>query len=98
MLPRLGHWPESTRNLERAVELDPNNVSILNQISTSYVALREYDKDAATLDRILVLKPNDLNTRMLRAQVNVFWKADPQPLHEVIEAAAGQPSKKRSPV
>ncbi len=84
---RQGRWQESTRNLERALELDPNNVSILNQSSTSYQALREYDKNAATLDRILVLKPNDLNTRMLRAQVNVFWKADPRPLHQVIEAA-----------
>ena len=84
---RQGRWPESIRNLERALELDPNNVYILNQTATSYQALREYDKQAATLDRILVLKPNDLDMRMLRAQVDVFWKADPRPLHQVIEVA-----------
>jgi TolB-like protein/Tfp pilus assembly protein PilF len=84
---RQGQWPESTRNFERALELDPNNVYILNQTATSYQSLREYDKQAATLDRILVLKPNDLDTRLLRAQVNVFWKADPRPMHQVIEAA-----------
>jgi TolB-like protein/class 3 adenylate cyclase/Flp pilus assembly protein TadD len=84
---RQGRWQEATRNLERALELDPNNVYILNQTATSYLALREYDKQAATLDRILVLKPNDLDTRLLRAQVEVFWKADPRPMHQVMEAA-----------
>jgi TolB-like protein/class 3 adenylate cyclase/Tfp pilus assembly protein PilF len=84
---RQGRWEEATRNLERALELDPNNVYILNQTATSYLSLREYDKQAAALDRILVLKPNDLDTRLLRAGVDVFWKADPRPLHQAIEAA-----------
>src|SRR6185295_18286636 len=52
---RQGRWQESTRNLERALELDPNNVYILHQTATSYRALREYDKQATILDRILVL-------------------------------------------
>jgi len=84
---RQGRWQESTRNLERALELDPNNVYILNQTATSYQALREYDKQAATLDRILVLKPNDLDARLQRAGMDVFSKADPRPLHQVIETA-----------
>jgi serine/threonine-protein kinase len=84
---RQGRWQESKRNLERALELDPNNVYILQQITFTYLNLREYDKDATALDRALWLKPGDLDTRLARAQLEVFWKADTRPLRRVIEAA-----------
>ena len=83
---RQGRWRESARNLERALELDPNNVFILQQISSSYESLRDYAKDAAVLDRVLALKPNDLDARINRAQLEVLWKADTRPMHEVIES------------
>ena len=31
---RQGHWEESTRNLERAVELDPRDIETLQQIAS----------------------------------------------------------------
>ncbi len=83
---RQGRWQESTRNLERALELDPNNIFVLQQISQSYDMLREYAREAAALERVLAIRPNDLDTRVNRAQVEVFWKADTQPLHELIES------------
>ncbi len=87
---RQGRWPESARNLERALELDPNNVSILWQIALSYESLRDYAKDAAVLDRILALKPNDLDARLARGQLEIAWKADTRPLHEMIESSIQQ--------
>ena len=87
---RQGRWPESARKLERALEVDPNNVSILWQIALSYESLRDYAKDAAVLDRILALKPNDLDARLARGQLEVAWKADTRPLHEVIESSMQQ--------
>ena len=87
---RQGRWQESTRNLERALELDPNNVYVLHQISSSYLNLREYEKNVAVLDRVLALRPNDLDTLITRAQSDIFWKADPRPLHEIIETAVRQ--------
>ena len=83
---RQGRWQESARNLERALKLDPNNTFILQQISSSYDLLREYAREAAALDRILAIRPNDLDTRVSRAQLEVFWKADTRPLHELIES------------
>src|SRR6266487_4255694 len=83
---RQGRWQESTRHLERALELDPNNIFVLQQISQSYDMLREYAREAAALERVLAIRPNDLDTRVNRAQVEVFWKADTQPLHELIES------------
>ena len=52
---RQGRWDESTRNLERAVELDPRNVFFLQQIALSYHNLRRYADMAAALDRALML-------------------------------------------
>src|SRR6266702_7074281 len=83
---RQGRWPESARNRERALEVDPNNVSILWQIALSYESLRDYAKDAAVLDRILALKPNDLDARLARGQLEVAWKADTRPMHELVES------------
>jgi TolB-like protein/Tfp pilus assembly protein PilF len=87
---RQGRWPESARNLERALELDPNNVFVLQQISSSYDALRDYGKDAVVLDRVLKLKPNDLDARIGRAMLEVSWKADARPLHKLIESVIQQ--------
>jgi TolB-like protein/class 3 adenylate cyclase/Tfp pilus assembly protein PilF len=87
---RQGRWPESARNLERALELDPNNVYILQQTSSSYEALHDYIKDAVVLDRVLKLKPNDLDARISRAMLEVFWKADTRPLHELMESLIQQ--------
>jgi TolB-like protein/Tfp pilus assembly protein PilF len=87
---RQGRWPESARNLERALEVDPNNVSILWQIALSYESLRDYAKDGAVLDRILALRPNDLDARLARGQLEVAWKADTRPLHEMIESSIQQ--------
>ena len=84
---RQGRWQESTRNLEHALQLDPNNVWLLDQIATSYQQMRDYPKAAAMLERILSLRPDDLDIRLSRAGMDLFWKADPRPLHEVIAAA-----------
>jgi tetratricopeptide (TPR) repeat protein len=56
----------------------------------SYESLRNYAKDAAVLDRILALKPNDLDARLARGQLEVAWKADVRLLHQVIESSIQQ--------
>jgi len=82
---RHGRWADSVSNLERALELDPNNVHMLQQNATSYGNLREYAKAAATLDRIISIKPDDFDARLGRAQFEVTWKADTKPMHAIIE-------------
>src|SRR4029077_14143213 len=82
---RQGHWEESTRNLERALELDPRNVSTLDNISDSYGGLRRYAEQKSKLDRILAIEPNDVRAKVVRAFVEVNWKADTRPLHQFID-------------
>ena len=83
---RQGRWAESTRDLEHALELDPSNESILQQLATTYEARRAYPAEAGVLERILALRPDDFDTRINRAQMEVFWRADTKPLHALIEA------------
>jgi TolB-like protein/Tfp pilus assembly protein PilF/predicted Ser/Thr protein kinase len=80
-----GNQEEALRNLERAIELDPRNFLVLQQISLSYYNLRRYADEEAVLDRMLVIQPNDAVTKATRASVEMDWKADTHPLHELID-------------
>ena len=82
---RQGRWEESTRNLERTIELDPRDVRMLYQIADTYAFLRRYAEQKSTYDRILAMEPNDLGARAERAFVEVDWRADTRPLHQLIE-------------
>ncbi len=83
---RQGRWEESTRNLERAIELDPRNFFMLQQIATSYGVLRRYAEDTSVLDRALAIEPNDVNIKVALASIQFHWKADTGPLHRTIDS------------
>jgi len=82
---RQGRWEQSIQEMESALELDPRNVFILQQISFSYETLRRYPEMAATLDRVLIIAPKDINTRVQRASVALEWQADTRPLHSAFQ-------------
>jgi tetratricopeptide (TPR) repeat protein len=83
---RQGRWEEAVRDLERATELDPRNVLTLQQLALTYEQLRRYAEEKSTLERILVFQPNDPATKSMHAFVELDSKADPRPLHEVIDS------------
>jgi TolB-like protein/Flp pilus assembly protein TadD len=82
---RQGRWEESTHSLERASELDPRNVNTLYQTGLSYGGLRRYAEQKSKFDRILTIEPNNLAAQADRAFVEVNWKADTGPLHQLID-------------
>jgi TolB-like protein/class 3 adenylate cyclase/Flp pilus assembly protein TadD len=93
ILRRRGQQEEGLRNLQRAVELDPRNYDILQQLAVSYQYLRRYPEEAAALDRALTIVPNDVAIRTGRASVDLNWKAETRPLHETINSIlAGGPA------
>src|SRR5438874_4161136 len=83
---REGRWDQATHNMERAVELDPQNFFTLQQIALTYTVLRRYADVAATLDRAVALAPKDVSVRVQRASVDIEWRADTKPLDSVIQA------------
>jgi TolB-like protein/Flp pilus assembly protein TadD len=94
---RQGRWEESTQNIERALDLDPRNFNLLRQIAILYDDLRRYADQQAILDRALALRPNDLEVKVDRANVEIDWKGDTRPLHRLIdEIHAKDPSALQS--
>jgi TolB-like protein/class 3 adenylate cyclase/Flp pilus assembly protein TadD len=83
---RQGRHEKGLRNLEKALELDPRNLYVLQQISFTYKFLRRCPEEAATLDRALSILPKDVDTRVARAFVELEWRADTRPLHTTIES------------
>src|SRR4029453_6845941 len=82
---RQGRWEEAIRNLERAIELDPRDLDRIYQTGVSYGGARRYAEQKSKLDRMLTIAPNDVAIKAEHASVEVFWKADTRPLHQLID-------------
>jgi adenylate cyclase len=93
ILRRQGKQEEGLRDLKRAVELDPRNSFTLAQLAISYQFLLRWPDTVTVLDRALAITPDDIETRMQRALIDLYWKADPRPLHQAVERVrAEQPA------
>ena len=83
---RQGDWEQCKRNLERAVELDPRSVSLLQGAAGIYQELRRFSEAAAAWDRALAITPGAATLRVWRAQVDLESRADTRPMQEVIQS------------
>ncbi len=83
---RQGHWEEAVRNMEKALELDPENYVVLGQIAATYPYLRRFAEEAAAADRVLSLNPRDAGVRVTRAFVELEWHGNLQPYREAVRA------------
>jgi len=82
---RRGKQEEGLQYLLRSLELDPRNFLTLQQTALSYQILRRYAEMARVLDRGLAIKPDDVETRAARAVVELDWKADTRPVHQLMQ-------------
>ncbi len=83
---RQGDWPNSTQHLERALELDPQNLVFLKQLAQSYSALHRYPDVRRLLDRALAIAPDDPALQVQRAMVEFDARGDTQPMRSAIDA------------
>jgi serine/threonine-protein kinase len=90
---RQGRWDQSTKNLERAIELDPLSApAVLLQIGLTYDSLRRYADAERVFDRAIALAPKDSTMRAFRGLTELSWHADPRPLISTIEAIVAEDS------
>jgi TolB-like protein len=82
---RRGQWAECARNLERAIEIDPRNIYVLQQASQTYWLLRQFPDMERLLNRALLVAPGDANTRVALALIDLESLADTQAVHQVIQ-------------
>jgi TolB-like protein/Flp pilus assembly protein TadD/tRNA A-37 threonylcarbamoyl transferase component Bud32 len=82
---RQGHWENCASDLERAVQLDPRNVWLLQDAAETYHHARQFPEAAVAWDRVLAVAPGDASTRVWRALVDLDSEADAQPAQEAIQ-------------
>src|SRR6266403_1105868 len=73
---RQGKWAESIANLEKAAALDPKNVSILVNLASSYMAVRNFEAAEKTLDRATAIAPESFATVGFKAYLAIASKGD----------------------
>jgi serine/threonine protein kinase/tetratricopeptide (TPR) repeat protein len=85
---RQGRWSDAVRDMERASELDPRNFFLAVNVAGFYFGSRPlpYEKTRKALDRVLVLKPNDVDARIdAGGGLEMHWRADTRHWHATIE-------------
>src|SRR4030095_1214977 len=87
---RQGRWEKSLEEMTQALELNPRDFSVLQQIALTYEALGRYKEMAATLDRVLAIAPNDVPSRVRRAVVDLEGSADPKAFQTALEAVVAE--------
>jgi serine/threonine protein kinase/Tfp pilus assembly protein PilF len=76
---RRGHWNEATENLEHAVELDPRNPFVLQQLALTYAPQHRYANEIRVWNRLLAIIPDDPATQMAKAKALLHWRGDIEP-------------------
>jgi serine/threonine protein kinase len=82
---RQGRWDESNENFDHALQLDPRNFSILQNLALTYHYLRRYKEQAEVCDRALRIFPKDIGARLARAELELDWHANTAPLRSEID-------------
>lgn len=87
---RQGDWESATRNIERAVELDPRNLLYVQQMALCYQPQRRYADEVRMWERALSIEPGDAVSRMSRAQVPANERGDMNPYRQVRAALVAE--------
>jgi TolB-like protein len=87
---RQGRWEESTGSLQRATVLDPRNANLAGEVPINYLLMRRYQDVRRVMDDQLAWKPEDFGSRLFRAYLDLYEKADLGSLQNLLwdEAAA----------
>src|SRR3989440_2095043 len=73
---RLGKWPESTANLEKAASLNPKDSWVFQNLAFNYQMLRNFDAANRTIDRGLKVNPGGLGLWEIKSKLAIAEKGD----------------------
>jgi TolB-like protein/Tfp pilus assembly protein PilF len=71
---RQGKWDESNANLEKAVNLSPNEIWPMQNLVLSYQIQRRFDDGNKLIDRALKLAPESFSLWSIKAQLEISEK------------------------
>ena len=84
---RQGKNEEWLANLKRAVELDPRNSFLLDQLAQLLLYMRRYAEAAAAAESASAIEPNNLQMKVVRGIIDLAWKADTRLLRQTLNSA-----------
>ncbi len=85
---RQGRWTESIRWLERALTIDPRNVTILTGLITTHLSLRDWDEGLALQKRLIEIKPGELGSEAFLAMIEAMRATSFRPLRDFAQRYA----------
>ena len=83
---RQGRWDSALKSFQRALELDPLNIGLHQQIAMTNVYMRHFPEAAAALDRAVTIAPDNVTTQVYRAAIDLWQNADMAPLRSTLDA------------
>ena len=70
VLRRVGHWQDAETNYNKALEIDPRDVSLLSSLGGEFYAyLRRFDDAHAVVNRALEISPDSETTHAIKASI-----------------------------
>jgi len=70
VLRRVGRWQDAETNYNKALELDPRDVSLLSSLGGEFYSyLRRFDDARAAVDRALQISPDSETSRAIKAGI-----------------------------
>src|SRR6266550_730676 len=88
---RLGKWPESTANLEKAASLNPKDSWVFQNMAMSYQIQRNFDAANRTIDRGLKVNPGGLGLWEIKSKLAVDEKGDLSVSEQAFQAVKSMP-------
>ena len=74
---RQGRWRESLATFQRAQELDPRNVKVINSAAADYMFVRNWPAATASFNRGLEIAPDSANAKIGLAYLELFRNGKP---------------------
>ena len=93
---RLGKWPESTADLEKAASLNPKDSWVLQNLAFNYQMLRDFDAANKTIDRGLKVNPNGLGLWEIKCKLAIAEKGDVSVAEKALQTAKSMPMNNES--
>jgi len=81
---RQNRWAESERNLLRAIELDPRNAPMYEQLAINHRLERRYKEADAYLTKALQIAPGSVELRQAHARIKLDAQAEPAALEAAL--------------
>lgn len=69
-----GKWNQAIAELERAIEIDPHDVTSMADLATTYSRLRRYEESVRMWNRYLALSPDAYQGWIIKGNVYLRWQ------------------------